>query len=151
MSEEKMKILEMLQAGKINAEEAHKLMEDLNKNEVCAPGGMKVKMKMHNEDSPRGFFGWLFKLIFGLLAFGIGGGLLFCLFYYLPFHLPADKLMIIYGVIGIAVLAVTLIAVYAIGVGRLAVKKGMSIRDGNEHVQLGGEIDKKSKTEETKQ
>jgi hypothetical protein len=149
MSEERIKILEMLKEGKIDAEEAHELLEDVSElKEVCSPDGAKVKVKIHDKHAPRGFFGWVFKLIFGLLAFAIGAGVLFCLLYYLPFHLPAEKLLIIYGVIGIAVLAVTLIAVYAIGVGRLAVKKGIRSSKGD---VVGGDYAEKPKTEETKQ
>ncbi|MEK7449005.1 MAG: hypothetical protein AAB019_05915 [Planctomycetota bacterium] len=152
MNEERMKILEILKEGKITVEEAQELLEGLREKEVDVVGGdgahVKVRGHLKDKGAPKGFFYWLFnKTLFSfipmVLGFGLGAGVLFCLLYYLPFHLAADKLLIIYGILGVLALCATLIAISAIGIGRLAVKRG--IKSGSN--VIGGSADEKPKTE----
>jgi len=113
--------------------------------------GAHIKLKGYKKDkkAPKGFFYWLFNTILSsfipmVLAFGVGAGVLFCLLYYLPFHLTADKLLIVYGIIGVLALCITLIAISALGIGRLAVKRGIKSSDGD---VIGGPADEKPKAE----
>lgn len=149
MSEEAMKILELLKEGKIDAEDAQDLLEKLTEK---GSHGIKIGTDIkidggENENAPKGFLYWLFKKFFFtfipmILGLGLAGGVLYCLLYYLPFHLATDKLLIIYGVIGIIVLCGSLIAISAIGVGRLAVKRGVRSSHGD---VVGGPAEEKLK------
>jgi len=130
---ERLQVLELLKEGKINAEEAHKLIEDaLDEEQV----------------------GWLNKLLFAfvpmILAIGIGAGLLYCLFFYLPFRLPFEKLALIYGLLAILVLGAVLAWSILMGVGKAAINRKFKVSNGDKKVEFGGPKEKEEpKQDET--
>ncbi|MBT3604168.1 MAG: hypothetical protein HN521_14020 [Candidatus Latescibacteria bacterium] len=56
MKEERLKVLEILQAGKINAEDASRLLEALNKQPAGEDDAVKVKVKVktHHDEAGGG-------------------------------------------------------------------------------------------------
>lgn len=72
-----------------------------------------------------GRHGILFGFIPMLFGFILGGGLLFTIFIYLPLHVDFKVLGIVYGFLAVVALAFALVAVAAIGIGRIAVKRSM--------------------------
>lgn len=110
LSEEKGRILKMVEDGKISGEEARKLI------------GRLIEEKVES-----GVLKWSSMILFAflpmILAIGAGLGVLYCLFFYLPFQLPFEKMAIVYGLVAIIILALTLVCVAGIGVGRKAVSR----------------------------
>lgn len=155
MSEETMKILELLKEGKIDAEEAHELLEDLNSDDIIEQGGGKQIIKSGNK-SPRGFGGWihriLFKFIPMLLGFGVVFAFIYAFVYYLPTHLSHDTLKLLYsiigGIAGIIVLCITLIALRGIALGKTALTTRISVGKGDKQVEIGGTSGKTANKEE---
>ena len=132
MGEEKMKILEMLKDGKITAEEAHGLLEDLEEGEVVEMSREKgIRVKSGKDGSkeelgPVGFWiNWFFfALLPMLLAFALGGLIIYGLFFYLPTHTPPETMWVVYGLIGVLILCATLI-IYGVVVG--ALRRGIGL------------------------
>ena len=111
--EEIMKVLQMVEEGKIDQDKALSMIAMLEGKDVI--GG--VKGIVQDPKSRKKRFFW------GAVGLALSGALLYGLFFYLPIHAPFESVALVYGFLGLLVLCGTLVAVSAIGVGRLAVKK----------------------------
>ncbi|MFH1230399.1 MAG: hypothetical protein V1709_02765 [Planctomycetota bacterium] len=145
MSEETMKILDMLKEGKITAEEAHRLLGDLEQqgDSVEIAGGTARIIKSV-KDKPKGFGSWINKLLFAfipmILGLGLVGFFIYGVFYYLPVHAP-QAMLLVFGLIAVIILCITLICIAGIGIARKALSKKILIQDkkDDEKIEISDE------------
>lgn len=111
MNQDKERIWKLLEEGKITAEEAEDLLYAASSygGDGCC-GDKKEKSKP--------WYHILLGTFVLMLAIATGAVLLYCLFFYLPFHLPIEKMAIVYGLLAIIVLCITLGWVVMMNVGR---------------------------------
>jgi len=115
--EEILKILQMIEDGKIDQDKALGMMAMLEgKNLVGGPHGVVT------DATPK----WM-KISKSLAAFGLLVALLYVLFVYLPIHASFEVIAIVYGFLGLTVIGGVIVGVVAIvktmSVGRAAVEK----------------------------
>ena len=148
MSEETMKILEMLKEGKISAGEAEDLLDKVAEHgdEVVKIDGDKQVRVKSGKDKPKGFLGWINKILFAfipmLLGLGLAGFFIYGVFYYLPMHAP-QTLLWVFGLVAIIILCITLICIAAIGVGRKAVSQRIFVEKEGGKIEVGN-LEKKN-------
>ena len=115
--EEVLKILQMIENGKIDQKEALSLIAVLEgKDVIGGPGGV-VRGRQ-----PR-----LLRVLGGMAGFALLAGLLYVLFVYLPVNAPLWSVIVVYSFLGLTVLAGAAVAIIAItktmAVGRAAVEQ----------------------------
>jgi len=115
--EEILKILQMIENGKIDQKEALSLIAVLEgKDVIGGPGGV-VRGRQ-----PR-----LLRVLGGMAGFALLAGLLYVLFVYLPVNAPLWSVIVVYSFLGLTVLAGAAVAIIAItkamAVGRAAVEQ----------------------------
>lgn len=113
--EEVLKVLEMIEQGKIEQDKGLSLIAMLEGKDII--GGVNGVVRDGNPHRKR--WGW----IGGLLGAALLVAFVYGLFFYLPLHAEYDKMLLVYGLVALVILCGALIAVSAISVGRLAVKK----------------------------
>ena len=108
-----MKVLEMLEAGKIEQDKALAMIAMLEgKDVIGGPGGV---IKSGGRRGKAVVLG-------GIAAAVLLGAFVYGLFFYLPVHATNDNLVVVYGLLALMILCGTLLGVSALGIGRLAVK-----------------------------
>jgi len=115
--EEVLKILQMIEDGKIDQNKALSMIAVLEgKDVIGGPDGV-VKGRQ-----PR-----LLRVLGGLVGFVLLMGLLYVLFVYLPVNAPLWSVIVVYSFLGLTVLAGATVATFAItkamAVGRAAVEQ----------------------------
>jgi hypothetical protein len=123
---EVMKVLGLLEAGTIGHKEALAMIAVLEGRKVVggADGIISGADDSHagdGTDSPkkRGK-----HLVGAIVALALLGAFVYGIFIYLPVHATKDSLALVYGLFALVILCGTLVAVSALGVGRLAVRLG---------------------------
>lgn len=116
--EEVLKILQMIEDGKIDQDKALGMIAVLEgKDVIGGPGGV-VKGRQ-----PR-----LLRVLGGMAGFALLVGLLYVLFVYLPVNAPLWSVIVVYSFLGLTVLAGAAVAIIAVtktmAVGRAAVEQG---------------------------
>jgi len=103
-SQERLKILEMLESGKINSAEALRLLEQLEN------GRYNLRPVQG-----WGFIGrFIFSFIPTILFLGILGGAFYGLIFHLPMYLTWEKIAVIFGGVIVVMFACIFCAIYAI-------------------------------------
>lgn len=149
MSEETMKILEMLKEGKISADEAKDLLDKVagDGDAVVEMGNAKYGQHMKvksSKDKPKGFLWWINKFFFAfipmILGLGLVGFFIYGIFYYLPVHAP-QAMLLVFGIVAIIILCITLICIAGIGIARKALSKKILIQDkkDDEKIEISDE------------
>ena len=114
--EEVMKVLQMMEEGKIDTEKGTALIALLEGKDVI--GGAGGVIREHGSRRHH-LAGVLLALLF-LATF------LYYLLFYLPVHAAWETIALVYGLMALIILCVTLVAATALGIGRLAVKRQSS-------------------------
>ena len=115
--EEILKILQMIEANKIDQDKALSMIAMLEgKDVIGGPGGVVKGGKTK-----------LARMLGGIALFAMIGGLLYVLFVYLPVQASLPSLIAVYSFLGLIVLAGATVAIQAItktmAVGRAAVER----------------------------
>jgi len=113
--EEVLKVLEMMEQGKIDQDRGLSLIAMLEGKDII--GGVHGVVRDGNPQRKR--WGWVGGLL-GAISFI---AFIYGLFFYLPVHAEYNNMLLVYGLVALIILCGALIAVSAISVGRLAVKK----------------------------
>jgi len=127
--EEVMKILQMVEEGKLGEDNALSMIKLLERK----PGiGVEAIIKTDGQPQPR-----FVRLLGWAAGFVLLAGLLCAIFVYLPVHGPFWSVIVVYSFLALTVLAGTIVAIVcgtkALALGRRAVDLGYSSDDKRKH------------------
>ncbi len=132
-SDERLKVLEMLSAGKINVEEAQKLLEKLAQSDE--EPNVHVSTFGMNKSCCSGS-GGVTRFISKLFGLGVFAGVIYLLFIYLPTQMSFDKLALILGSI---FLVACVCACFIYCIVKKALNFKCTITDQHKSVDLGSD------------